>query len=161
MDWFATHTRWNEEHEARRNLEAQGFVVYLPLTRLPRNANGVRRPVPLFPSYLFIRQSRDWSRANGTRGVIRVLTCGDDPSPIHGRIIDALRTMEDELGYIAAPECDSSTRFRRGDRVWMKTTGLTGEFVSWSGRARCTVLFSLLGRTVQADIPSAALRKAA
>lgn len=160
MTWMVAQTQQNAEHEARRNLVAQDLVVYLPLFRLPRNTRGVRRPVPLFPGYIFIAWHDRWRSVNGTRGVVRLLATGDAPSHVHDEYVTALRAREDALGYVTfEDEAPRSVReLRPGDAVYSELTGLTGEFLSRSGRDRCVVLFSLLGRTVRTRVSYSSLR---
>lgn len=162
-DWFVICSHFGEEHTASRNLSAQGHEVYLPLMRLPRNIRtGVRRAVPLFEGYLFIRETPTWKNANGTRGVQRVITysCGkrgDDvlPSRVLDRDISAIRRCEDELGYLPAEPTDwvsSEARLRVGDIVSPRSgpwTGQLGRILELSAAQRCVVLFEMLGRGVR------------
>ena len=64
-------TKTHEEHRAQRNLEAQGFEVYGPMTQ------GSSQAVALFPGYVFIHMDAEdmsrYYRIRSTPGVFRVV----------------------------------------------------------------------------------------
>lgn len=166
-------SHFGEEHTASRNLSAQGHEVYLPLTRLPRNIRtGVRRIVPLFEGYLFVRETPEWKSMNGTRGVQRVLTYsrgerGDTdnifPSRVLDRDISDIRRYEDDLGYLPADPADwvsRDARLRAGDIVSPRSgpwTGQLGRILEMSTTQRCVVLFEMLGRGVRVTMRTSEL----
>jgi len=55
--WFAIHTRHQHEKVATHMLARKGFEVFLPLYTTIRHWSDRTRevPLPLFPSYLFLR----------------------------------------------------------------------------------------------------------
>ena len=57
MRWFAVQTRSRHEKMAARQLQAQGFATFLPLSVEVRQWSDRRKVVemPLFPGYVFLQ----------------------------------------------------------------------------------------------------------
>lgn len=140
------------ESEVRRNLQSLGFECEYPITRLPRNNRGERRVVPLFPGYVFVRESDEWKSVQSVRGCCSVLANDGCPSLISDVDVQFFLTGSvDSLGYYVDPSCRV---LRQGDHVTFgpgirSLAGLGGEFVRMVDDARCEIAFWLLGRRVR------------
>src|SRR5215471_12665928 len=98
--WYLAHSRPNNERKAEFNLNAQGFVTFLPqiekTIRHARRLKTVRRP--LFPRYLFVRLdiARDrWLSVNGTVGVARLFTQDGRPVAVPVGIVEGVLARTD------------------------------------------------------------------
>ena len=162
--WYVVHTQTNSEIRAATNLLRQGFETYLPrYLKLRRHARKVDRVArPLFPRYLFVRldvETDRWRSIDGTFGVSHLLTCHDKPIAIGREIIDAMRTREDDAGFVSfdPPE------FQPGQRLEIVEGPLAmqfGFFKTMPDSERVTLLFELLGREVPITMPRAAVAAA-
>jgi transcriptional antiterminator RfaH len=141
--WLVVWTRPNMEAVARKELENQGFPVFLPMLtrRLP---NRHTRTEPLFGRYLFSAPRDDgfWSAMRGTRGVADVLRdpTGQpywlSPGAISGLMA---RVVTDEPRI---PSLAIGTVVRALSGVFQ---GFTGTVILDSGE-RVHLLHSLFGR---------------
>src|SRR5262249_21254883 len=105
MSWFAVQTMPRAEDRARDHLKRQNYETYLPrLRKRRRHARRVDTVLrPLFPGYLFVSfdPSRDpWRAINSTIGVIRLVGFGDVLVPVPDKVIEGLRSLEDDKGII-------------------------------------------------------------
>ncbi len=161
MSWFVVRTQSRAEAKAMQHLANQGFTTYLP--RYRRRVRHARRDGmvlrPLFPGYLFVHldpgQCR-WRSINGTVGVYDILCSGDAPLPVADRIIDEIKSREDEGGAIkvAAPA------FSHGQVVRLlegPLAAVDGLFEETRDEKRVILLLSLLGRKVRAQVPAVAV----
>jgi transcriptional antiterminator RfaH len=102
--WFAIQTTVTGEKMAEAGLRLLGLETLLPLIR--RNPNGWRarkNPVKaLFPGYLFASfdAATQLRAAAYTRGVVRVVSAGDQPLPVAAEIIEGLRARMDAVGRV-------------------------------------------------------------
>ena len=71
--WFLVYTKAKEEQRAKKNLENQGFSIFLPMIAFAINNRSVSTIVkPMFPRYLFIKlnlEKDNWTLIKSTRGV--------------------------------------------------------------------------------------------
>ena len=163
--WYVVQTQVNAEAKAAANLGRQGFSVYLP--RYLKRRSHARKvetvPRPLFPRYLFVAidiAAQRWRAIQSTLGVSHLVCVGDRPAQIDDRVIDALRTREDKVGFI---RLEQRPPFSAGDKVRI----VEGAFVDSlalvedvSDSHRVALLLNLLGRKVRvfvgADLIAAA-----
>jgi transcriptional antiterminator RfaH len=152
--WYVIQTHANAEAKAARNLERQGFEIYLPkyLKRRSHARKVESVPAPLFPRYLFVRidiAKQRWRPIQSTFGVSRLMLNGSNPAPISQRVLSSLREQEDNNGYV---RLDKQLKFALGDKVrvlggvFAETLGL---FDGMADRERVAVLLDLLGRKVR------------
>jgi transcriptional antiterminator RfaH len=152
MSWFVAQTQPHAEEKAARHLGNQQFRAYLP--RYRRRVRHARRVVdvlrPLFPGYIFVQLDRAemrWHSINGTIGVRYVLTDGDMPRCVPDRVIDEIRSREDESGTVKL-----MAQFKRGETVRLAHGPLADIdclFQETRDDQRVVLLFSILGREVR------------
>jgi transcription antitermination factor NusG len=156
-DWFVVETGRGLESTAVRHLKRQGYSVYLPRFRERRSPRGVRRVLPLFPSYLFVEVCDLWRSINGTRGVRRILLSAEQvPARMHREVIDGIRDSEDDLGYVRV-ESEEPPELVVGNS-YLVTRGVfaqrRGIFVGTTTEQRCRMLFDMLGRKIESEVPA-------
>jgi transcriptional antiterminator RfaH len=152
--WYVVQTRVNGETRAAQNLLRQDYHVYLPRylkrRRHARKIDFVSRP--LFPRYMFVAvdmTTQRWRSIQSTIGVSRLVCNGDDPAAVPDGVVDALKTREDEKGFV---KLDIAPTFALGDEVrvlagaFMDSAGL---FDGTADHDRVSILLDMLGRKVR------------
>jgi transcription elongation factor/antiterminator RfaH len=154
--WYAVHCQSHRERAAAFNLENQGYEVFLPWrTKSRRHARKIETVrVPFFPGYLFVSLDitrERWRNINGTFGVVRILTQGDDPMAVRRGVVEALREVSDDSGAVC---------WRPDLKIGQSVRILTGPFVDFVGRldqltnaGRVCVLLDLLGGQTPMSLP--------
>lgn len=152
--WYVVQTQVNAEAKAAAGLVRQGFSTYLP--RYQKRRSHARKielvPRPLFPRYLFVAidvAAQRWRAIQSTIGVSHLVCVGDRPAAVENGVIDALKSREDEAGFITLARRPA---FSPGDKVRI----VEGAFVdslalveNASDHHRVAVLLNLLGRKVR------------
>ncbi len=117
--WYAIRTKPREEDRADFNLQAWQVQTFAPKLRELCASDFGKRYVskPLFSSYIFARfdAGTQLHKINNTRGVQKVVTFGDSPTPIDDRIIDFIKERIDKDGFIQLGE-----ELTQGDKVTIK-----------------------------------------
>lgn len=103
--WHAVHTHTRAEEVAARNLERQGFPIFLPLrTRNVRHARRVKTiKEAYFPRYLFVSLDLDrdqWRCVKSTVGVKDILSASDRPLPVRKGYVEALISVTQSDGVL-------------------------------------------------------------
>jgi transcriptional antiterminator RfaH len=155
--WYLVLTKPAHEDLAERNLQRQGYEVYLP--RLLRPARGEKthdRIVPLFPRYLFLHLHAGLQALAPVRssiGVAGVVRFGSSYGIVPDGVIEDLRMREDPQTGLHAlrdpppPVPGSPVRVSGGP-----FDGLDAVFVRDAGAERVIVLLRLLGRETPVGI---------
>lgn len=176
--WFCVQTFPNQEDQARRQLERQGFATFLPLF-LVKTKNRHISVRNLFPGYLFV--SFDdlalWPRVHRSYGVAKVLTyLPGRPLPRAGETLPKPPPMPDFFTPLQLTSSIESLRLqalsmdeiRRGGREpppprQLITTGcyvrvMQGTFagpdaalVEWSTPERAGLLMQMFNRKVRVE----------
>jgi|HubBroStandDraft_6_1064221.scaffolds.fasta_scaffold00056_106 transcriptional antiterminator RfaH len=140
MAWGVVYAQAQCERVAGRNLERQGYEVFLPECQTRK---GVR---PLFPRYLFVLLDLyRWWPITGTRGVSGLLMNGERPGAVEDEVIEELKRRRGDEGLVRLE------RFGVGDRVRVDEgpfSGLEG-LVTGNSRRRVEVLLSIMNRKVK------------
>jgi transcription elongation factor/antiterminator RfaH len=153
--WYVVQSRPYQENRAIEHVEQQGFRAFCP--RLKKTVRHARKTTlvlaPLFPGYFFVPLdlTRDrWRSFNGTRGVARIVTNGERPSPVPPGIIESLlaRTNPDgTINWLPSLEVGAAVVIANGP--FADLVG-TLEHLGPDGRVR--VLLSILGRPVNVSL---------
>lgn len=162
--WYLVYCKPRQESTARRNLERQGYVTYLPRVRQPRRRQGraTTAIAPMFPRYLFVRLNQEtdnWGPIRSTLGVVSLVRFGGTAAAVPDDLIAALRAREDEHGLQVLP----AEQYRPGARVRITEGGFSGYegiFLARTARDRVTVLLQVLGRHTRATIALGAIEPA-
>jgi transcriptional antiterminator RfaH len=152
--WYVAQTHTRAEVKAAAHLDRQGFQTYLPrYLKRRRHARRVETvAAALFPRYLFVgvdMTTQRWRSIQSTIGVLQLVRNGDEPAAVDHRIIDDLKSRENELGFI---ELDHRPKLRPGDKlrvidgVFCDSLGM---FEATTDNERVTILLDLLGRKVR------------
>ena len=152
--WYVVHTHPNAERKAATHMTRQGFLTYLPRYRKKRrHARRVEVVhAALFPRYLFVTidmGTQRWRSINSTIGVRGLVCNGEEPAPVAGSVIDALRSREDEQGLIrlaARPQFKAGEKVRLIGAAFVDCLGL---FEEMKDNERVSILLDLLGRKVR------------
>ena len=93
--WFAIHTKSRRENFAAANVSALGIGILLPLVKVEHLTRGDPQGAvkPLFPGYFFARFCPEISYASVkcSRGVLRVVSSGKFPIPVHDAVVQEIR----------------------------------------------------------------------
>jgi transcriptional antiterminator RfaH len=164
MFWYLVHTKPRQELVAVRNLEVQGYVVYLPTLPCERLRQGLLTVVgePLFPRYLFIHldqgnSAKSWAPIRSTKGVSRLVSFGIEPARVHDSLIELLRARESSV------QTEPERLFKTGERVRLTEApfaGIEGVYQMPDGESRVMVLIEILSKPVALRVKPAGLRKA-
>jgi transcriptional antiterminator RfaH len=158
-NWYAAQTKPNSHWVAQRNLEQQGFEIFLPIEESSlRHGTQFRvQRKPLFAGYLFIHfaaAQAPWRAINNTYGVSKLITSGVDhrPSVVPDELIAALKGQCDGEGVYRG-----SARLLPGDQVLI-TRGPFAEFVatveSLPPQQRVWILLDIMGSKMRVAIPA-------
>ncbi len=166
MKWHVIHTKVREEFRAQKNLQAQGFEVFLPTCQVQKKHQGKIQVAiePLFPRYLFIHLSdvtSNWFLIRSTRGVSQLLkySTSTDLIEIPETIVDCLKqrcTKEEPLHEL----------FKPGEMIEI-TQGPFKSFIGFfekiqtlpDGLSRAMLLVEVLGSVQKLQIQLPQLRK--
>jgi transcriptional antiterminator RfaH len=156
--WFAVYARPQKESLASEHLARQGFEVFCP--RYLKRRSHARRvdmvPAPLFPRYLFVRfdpQNTQWQAIRSTRGVIGLVSNGNDLVRVPDLVIDEIRTREDADGYVVLA---NQLKMARGAKIRIEEGPLSScdaIFEAQKDGDRVIALLSLFGRKVVTHLP--------
>jgi transcriptional antiterminator RfaH len=119
--WYVIHTHPKQEDRADSNLKVLGVPVFNPKTKERRYSQFVIVPTyvtkPLFPRYIFARFKINdlYHKVRFTRGVYRVISFGDGPTPIDEEIIALIQSNMKEDGFVRIYE-----EIGPGDKVIVK-----------------------------------------
>jgi transcriptional antiterminator RfaH len=146
--WFLAQVRPNCSNIAERNLKRQGFQTFLPTVDSTRRVKDkfVHTLRPLFPGYVFVGFSfgaGHWRAVNSTYGVTRLVSFGQEPSPVPLDIVSQLISRCDASGKLLPPKL-----LKPGDQVCL-TSGPFANFVAQVEKIapdrRVWVLMELMG----------------
>ena len=160
--WCATQTHKNSEDLSVQHLLRQGFKVFLP-KHLKRRSHARKIdwvPRPLFPGYLFVEIDPDnlpWRKIRSTIGIIDVIHFGTKPAAVPDKVIREIQARQDQNGLV---KTYFGNTFQSGQavRVLRGALGdLDAMFESTNDQNRVTVLLSLLGQQVRANVSKDAI----
>ncbi|MEP3145186.1 transcription termination/antitermination protein NusG [Qipengyuania citrea] len=157
--WYAVQVKPRREKLAISHLERQGFRTHCPM--VGRSKLIAKRPAisreALFPGYVFVHLEADarWRSINGTVGVLRLVTSGNQPSAVPRGFVEKLRESADENGDIAFDD-----DFNFGDTVRVlggPFDDLCGSLASTTSAQRVVVLLRMLSGDIRVTLPRAQL----
>lgn len=163
--WYVVQSQPNCELKAVAHLNRQGFETYLPRylkrSRHARRVELVARP--LFPRYLFVSidmGAQRWRSIYSTVGVSCLVCSGDVPTAVADKIVNGLKTREDENGLVRLqlqPNLRVGDAVRVLDGVFADCLGL---YEGMRDSDRVAILLDLLGRKVRVTVDADAVAAA-
>lgn len=159
--WYLIQCKGGESFRAASQLENQGYHIFHPALAVQRKRRGklVWLTEPLFPHYLFIELDQvasNWRPIRSTRGVLRLVTFGDQPAAVPSHIVETLRQ------HSAEDEATKEVYFHAGDAVEVTDGPFKGQLAQLTelkGQERALLLLTLLNRPQQVEVPIAHLHK--
>jgi transcriptional antiterminator RfaH len=104
ISWFAIQAKPRRESFASLNVSALNLEVLLPRVKVDRLVRGTAKEgaKPLFPGYFFARfcPKEAFETVKTIRGVLRVVTSGRFPIPVHNDIIREIQGRIQQDGLI-------------------------------------------------------------
>lgn len=156
--WYLVQCKVRQDERAEENLLRQGHVCYRPRYRRERLLRGQCQTVEesLFPGYLFIHisQQDNWGPLRSTRGVIRIVSFGDQPLSVSDGVIAQLQSHDH------APSTEAL--FSAGDKVRIKEgpfSELEAIFQEMDRNERVVLLLNFLQREQRIYLPLASISK--
>ena len=161
--WHLIHTKPQQEQEAKRQLEQQGYTVYLPMLLKTKLKEGKQSNVqlPLFPRYLFIHLTSgvdDWGPIRSTRGVSNLVRFGVKVARIPEELIIEIQARAGKDGY----HHEDSPEFKRGDKISIidgPFSGYEAIFQVHQGKDRALILLDIIGKASKTEVPLASVIK--
>jgi transcriptional antiterminator RfaH len=156
-EWFVLQFKPNSYHIAKKNLNQQGFEVFLPLheSTSRKLSRFISTTKPLFPGYMFIRFDRaeiDWHKINNTYGVSRLITFNSALKSIPNTFVDNLMKRYDSSGKLLPIQ-----KLKKGDQVKV-LKGSFANFIAtvekYEADQRIWILMDLMGRKTKIQTPS-------
>jgi transcription antitermination factor NusG len=151
--WYAIRVRSNREHIVAVHLRDRGFQEYSPSYTVTSQWADRKKIIDkfLFPGYVFCRLDTSHRLpVLSAPGVVGIVGCGKIPVPIPECEMDRVRAMMNS-GLPVMPWPYLAT----GDFVLIEKgplAGVEGILQSVKGKHRIVVSFSLLQRSVSAEI---------
>src|SRR3990167_7609579 len=146
---FIVVTKPREEQRARKNLERQGFRVFLPLC-----GDGKTSPKPLFPRYLFIWPGNlNWGKIKNTFGVCYIIKNDNTPSEISEAVVTEIKSRM--ANGVVILESEPARHFDDGQKIKItagKYADLDGLFVRRE-KDRIVALISMMNRQMFVKVP--------
>jgi len=148
-EWFILQFKPNAHHQAVKNLNRQGFEVFLPFldTTSRKASRFISTAQPLFPGYMFIRFDKTksgWQKINNTYGVSRLITFNSILRSIPNVFIDDMMKRYDLSGKLLPIK-----KLKKGDQVKI-LKGPFANFIAcieeYEKDQRIWILMDLMGR---------------
>ena len=164
--WYVARTYTQRETLAEFHLQRQNYTVFLPRTfsavksckRPPGAKPSSIQTRAFFPGYLFVRLDLDrdrWRCVNSTFGVIGLVQFGERPAPAPRGFVESLMARTSASGAVAPDDnlaIGDAVRILGGPFDQMVAT-----LCATPARDRVRVLVDMMTRTVQIEMPRAAL----
>jgi transcriptional antiterminator RfaH len=124
--WYVIQTKPKEEDRADNNLRAWKIETFVPKFKKRRSSLYTSYHLyvikHLFPRYIFARFSEErLSQVNYTRGVQKVVTFGERPTPVEDEIVDVIKSRISDDGFVKIGE-----PLKPGDEIVVKLGPLKG-----------------------------------
>jgi transcription antitermination factor NusG len=161
-NWYVFYTKSRQEKKVRDLLVKQGYEVFLPLQKVMRQWSDRKKKVdvPLFNSYIFVRESEDKiPLIVQTVGMAWNIRHNNKPAVLHPKEYETiLRFLESGL-FI---ESGSMEDFRKGDAVEIidgPLKGLKGSVVQTAEGDKFSLAIESIGHSLKVTVAPIVLRK--
>ena len=98
--WLLIYTKARQEKRAKKNLENQGYEIFLPM--IVYESESQNKPATMetmFPRYLFVKintEKDNWINIKSTRGVSHLVTFGQRTGKVPNEVIAFLQKSHHE-----------------------------------------------------------------
>ena len=157
--WILVYTKAKQEQRAKRNLENQGFEIFLPMIAFAKqNQTKSITLKPMFPRYLFvyINTALDkWTRIQSTRGVSHLVVFGQRFAEIPKQMIAYLKSGADENDVFK--QKITRQEFQTGDKLVIEKgifKDKEATFLSKKSKERVRILLKFVNHLITTDIPA-------
>ena len=157
--WLLVYTKAQEEQKAKRNLQNQGFEIFLPLIAVTRSNQPKSKTLKaMFPRYLFVRINTEldkWNRIKSTRGVSHLVVFGQRVAEIPNQMIVYLKSKADENDIFR--QIITRQEFQSGDKLVIEKGVFKNKkatFLAKKSKERVSILLRFVNHLITADIPA-------
>ena len=154
--WVVAKTKGNQENRAYKNLDNQGFEIFMPYFELKKFKNNAWNPHRelLFPGYVFINLDSRFNKAhkiNNTIGISKLLMdpCSGYPSILPDDIINEIKNNINKSININSINIGDNVIYTKGT-----LSNIVGTVIELSGKSRIRLLIDLINtkREVVVDL---------
>lgn len=153
LGWWVVYTRHQHEKSVADMLAAKGLEVYLPVYETIRRwkDRNKRLVLPLFPSYLFVKEMAGGRLATAsTPGVHNILTRGNSLSVIPAEEMNAIQRALAEPSRVEPHpflQCGERVRVTRG-----ALEGVEGILVRKKNLCRLVILVEMISQAAAVEV---------
>ena len=166
LRWYLVQCKANAAQIAVRNLENQSFGTFLPLQEITKRKGKIfhRQIRPLFPGYIFVQLHPDqgpWRQVNSTRGVIRLVCLGAEPSVVSIELVETLMARCDKQSILRQTSEKEPSQLHAGNQVQVTQGPFSGFITTITDiqpNNRINVLIEIMGQTTKVAINAGALQ---
>lgn len=144
--WVVAKTKVNQENRACKNLDNQGFEVFMPYFESKKFKNNAWNPQRelLFPGYVLINLDSRFNKAhkiNNTLGVSRLLidSYSGYPSILPDDIVNEIKNNTNKALNINNIEIGDNVIYTKGS-----LSNIVGTVIGLSGKSRIRLLIDLI-----------------
>ena len=144
--WVVAKTKGSQENRAAKNLNNQGFRVFLPYFYAKKFKNNVWKSQHelLFPGYVFINLDSNLNKAhkiNNTLGISKLLmdSYSGAPSIISDHIINEIDNMANNVLNIKHINVGDKVVYTKG-----ALSNIVGKVIELSSKSRIKLLINLI-----------------
>ncbi len=157
--WILVYTKAKEEQKAKRNLQNQGFEIFLPMIDFAKlNQSKSITLKAMFPRYLFVKINTEldkWNRIKSTRGVSHLVVFGQRLAEIPNQVIAYLKSGADENDIFR--QKITRQEFQKGDKLVIEKGMFKDKeatFLAKKSKERVRILLRFVNHLITADIPA-------
>ena len=157
--WVLVYTKAQEEQKAKRNLQNQGFEIFLPMIAFTRSNQPKSTTFKaMFPRYLFVKINTEldkWNRIKSTLGVSHLVIFGQRFAEIPNQVIAYLKSEADE-NFIFR-QTVKRKEFQKGDKLVVEKGVFKDKeatFLSKKSKERVRILLRFLNHLITAEVPA-------
>jgi len=166
LSWYVAVSKPRREDDARRGLEEQDYMVFLPLCKVERRHAGKVDDVvvPLYPRYMFVglNDRQSIRPIENTRGVAFVMrSASGNAIRVPEMVVRKIHDRMGEAGYIDMRS--PAMKWLPGQHLRITDgpmAGHIGKFLAECSKERVKVLLSFLGAPLAAEVQAKALEAA-
>ena len=158
-EWYPIYTQISKEFFVKKEIERLGFDTYLPVTKKTiKHARKISQiSKPLFSRYIFVaidKQVDNWFFLNNMHGVVYFLKNNNKILPIKKKIINYLKSLEKQKGYINIFEI---FKLKKGNIIKVKEgvfKGFLGKFNKYRKDNKFNLFVNFFNREINITLPS-------